>query len=530
MIRPMQSGARPARRGPRPFAAFPVTLVPTMSLPVDVAAQQARINQLALQDVDALAEMQRLGNAELATLPAAIKQAAELKEYARAAELQLRIEHLKSRAEELAAARAMSVRSKRRKDPASLLPATQLKDNASSVWNERVRDVVAPLEVPVDTTLAVIAEGLRLAASEGVYEIKIRRAPDVDAALKSKHVWDPDASNSRAEHELRRASSYGDTAYQEKHELYLHNVTRTLKKVEYFVDVGFCWIPVGAGLGVPSDANAEIYDSDYKNDFATLHKHHRAFAGFTPEVERDAFCEMASAFDGDTTHLFRDVDTCCSTSEFARMLLRWKLNGAGYASKAHSGMDSLVKEWHRKNHAARVLSPTADVLSFRSEEFKRFVKPGSHPSAGGVMLTVAHGEQGERLRKGLGDGIEDVAGFTKTDKTPSALVEYVEACVSHAALDTHESGFYARRGAVGANAMPRIIPTQPEVLQAAGTASLRNVIAREKFWQRRRNEGEVVLQSPASPVSTPAGFAKTKTYTPSSASPSITPSGSTNTR
>jgi hypothetical protein len=220
---------------------------------LDVAAQQARINQLALLDVDALAEEQRLGRNEMLRLPDLIKKAVEDAEYARAATLQQRIPYWKQRFEELAAARAMSVRLKRRKDPAALLDATELTENAASVWSTRVQDVCVSLAAPVNTALAVIAEGLRLAASEGVYEIKIRRAPDVTEVLKSKHVWDPDLSNSRAEHELRRAASYGDTAYQEKHEKHVHSVTRTLGKVDYFVDVGFCWIPVGRGLGVPSD-------------------------------------------------------------------------------------------------------------------------------------------------------------------------------------------------------------------------------------------------------------------------------------
>lgn len=77
---------------------------------LDVAAQQARINQLALLDVDALAEEQRLGRNEMLRLPDLIKKAVEDAEYARAATLQQRIPYWKQRFEELAAARAMSVR------------------------------------------------------------------------------------------------------------------------------------------------------------------------------------------------------------------------------------------------------------------------------------------------------------------------------------------------------------------------------------------------------------------------------------
>jgi hypothetical protein len=31
-----------------------------------------------------------------------------------------------------------------------------------------------------------------------VAEMRIRRAPDVELCVKSKHVWDPSSSNSRA--------------------------------------------------------------------------------------------------------------------------------------------------------------------------------------------------------------------------------------------------------------------------------------------------------------------------------------------
>jgi hypothetical protein len=183
---------------------------------VDVAAQQRRINELALQDVDSLAERQRQCAAELKALPDAIKEAAKAAEYKEAARLQERIDLLKTQAEELAAARAMSVRAKRRRAPAALLPADAVKSQAASVFGERVAEVVEPLRPCVDATLAVLAEGLRIAASEGVSEVRIRRAPDVDAAIRSKHVFDPAGANSRAEHEIRRAASHGDVAYRRR--------------------------------------------------------------------------------------------------------------------------------------------------------------------------------------------------------------------------------------------------------------------------------------------------------------------------
>ena len=74
---------------------------------VDVAAQQKRINELALQDVDSLAEQQRQCAAELKALPDAIKEAAKAAEYKEAARLQERVDLLNRSATELAAARAM---------------------------------------------------------------------------------------------------------------------------------------------------------------------------------------------------------------------------------------------------------------------------------------------------------------------------------------------------------------------------------------------------------------------------------------
>ena len=491
---------------------------------VDVAAQQKRINELALQDVDSLAEQQRQCAAELKALPDAIKEAAKAAEYKEAARLQERVDLLNRSATELAAARAMSVRAKRRRAPAALLPADAVKSQAASVFGERVAEVTGPLRPCVDATLAVLAEGLRIAASEGVSEVRIRRAPDVDAAIKSKHVFDPAAANSRAEHEIRRAASHGDVAYREAHEAYVAKVTRVFLKVQYFVDVGFCWVPVGKGLGVPADDAAA--DAEWRDDFAILHAHHLAIAGFRAELERDAFVELCGAFDGDGTHAFAEVSRAVAESEVARMLLRWRLRDAGYASRAHSGVAELVKEWHRKNHAARATNPTADVLSFRSEQFRAFQKPGLFPAPGGVCFLVAHGEAGARLTEALGDGAEAVAGFARADGKAASFEEYVEACVAAASSDAYESGFYSRRNATGANAAARTVPAMPEVIAAAGTASLRNLCAREKFQQARRDEGEAMM-SPASPVSTPAGF--NKTYTPSlssMSSPASTPASS----
>ena len=256
--------------------------------------QQKRINELALQDVDSLAEQQRQCAAELKALPDAIKEAAKAAEYKEAARLQERVDLLNRSATELAAARAMSVRAKRRRAPAALLPADAVKSQAASVFGERVAEVTA-LRPCVDATLAVLARPAH--RPRRASPRCIRRAPDVDAAIKSKHVFDPAAANSRAEHEIRRAASHGDVAYREAHEAYVAKVTRVFLKVQYFVDVGFCWVPVGKGLGVPADDAAA--DAEWRDDFAILHAHHLAIAGFRAELERDAFVELCGAFDGD---------------------------------------------------------------------------------------------------------------------------------------------------------------------------------------------------------------------------------------
>jgi len=114
-------------------------------------------------------------------------------------------------------------------------------------------------------------------------------------------------------------------------------------------------------------------------------------------------------------------------------------------------------------------------------------------------------------------------------------VEYVEAIVSRAAVDTYPDGFVARRTAIGQNSSARVMQVQPDIVHGAGTPSLRNLCAREKFWQRKRMEGEAVYetQAPASPSSTPGGgSARTKMAGASSGanSPSLTPMGSTKSR
>ena len=122
---------------------------------VDVAAQQRRINELALQDVDSLAEQQRQCAAELKALPDAIKAAAKAAEYKEAARLQERVDPLNRSAQELAAARAMSVRAKRRRAPAALLPADAVKSQAASAFGDRVAEVTEYSGIP--TPLAPVA-------------------------------------------------------------------------------------------------------------------------------------------------------------------------------------------------------------------------------------------------------------------------------------------------------------------------------------------------------------------------------------
>ena len=154
--------------------------------------------------------------------------------------------------------------------------------------------------------------------------------------------------------------------------LHGQRVRRALGLVEYVVDVGFCWIPVGRAL---RDGDGNLSDAESaESAYATWWSHHRSIAGFPAETELDSFVALADLFDGDATHNAEDVDAVL-TSELGRMLLRWKLHGLGYASRAYADVARLTHEFHKKNHATpgRLPADAAHAAAtFRSSAFRAF--------------------------------------------------------------------------------------------------------------------------------------------------------------
>lgn len=481
----------------------------------DVESQSARIKNLSLQDVDTLVERQRRIEVELKHLAEELKIAVKDADYARAGKIQAEEASLHAETHDIREARAMSARLKKQRAreaagaAQTLPPASSLRQDSLAVWNARLEEVLTPLEHAVDTTLVIIADALKLAAAEGMTIIRLRRAPDVDAVLRDKSVFDPEAAPSVGEHLLNMHQAHHDDArahdaYVKNQKKYLERVASALAKTQFIVDLGFCWIPVGETLR--DDADFEIFWS-----------HHRAVAGFAAEAELDDYVALASNFDGEAVHNAEDLDAVVG-SDFARMNLRWRLHQAGYVSKAHAALSRTVDEFHRKNHARDAAAPGAEPSRFRSSAFRVFNVPGAAPPPGGVILAVAHGESGERLRATL-EGAEEVDGFLRADKTPRTFSEYAEYATLAAADAGRLRGtaFAVKRNAVGANAGPRQVPADAAVLTAAGTASLRNLCAREKFREHARSTGTEATTNAAASASPSA--ASTPAGTPAKSSP-----------
>ena len=119
------------------------------------------------------------------------------------------------------------------------------------------------------------------------------------------------------------------------------------------------------------------------------------------------------------------------------MLLRWKLHGLGYASRAYADVARLTHEFHKKNHATpgRLPADAAHAAAtFRSSAFRAFNHAAVVPGPGQPLLVVAHGEAGARLTRenvtlassaGLGGGGEAHEGFAQRTARRE-LAEYAE--------------------------------------------------------------------------------------------------------
>ena len=351
------------------------------SAPPALSPSSERIQKLSLEDADTLLERQRRCDAEAKSLSRSIDAAVKAADYAQAAQMQARQAELTAQMSDLKEARVLAVKLKKQRareasGAAMGLPeASQMARESLATWNAQLAEACQPLNPQVDTVLILLADAFKVAASEGIGQVRIRRAPDPDAILDNEPLWDPSLAANRAEHDVLSSAAHHDSkkahqAYLRAHEKYLERVRRALGLVEYVVDVGFCWIPVGRAL---RDGDGNLSDAESaESAYATWWSHHRSIAGFPAETELDSFVALADLFDGDATHNAEDVDAVL-TSELGRMLLRWKLHGLGYASRAYADVARLTHEFHKKNHATpgRLPADAAHAAAtFRSSAFR----------------------------------------------------------------------------------------------------------------------------------------------------------------
>ena len=466
----------------------------------DVETQSERIKNLSLQDVDTLVERQRRIEVELKHLAEELKITVQDADYAKAAKIQAEEASLHAETHDIREARAMISRLKKQRAreaagaTQTLPPASSLRQDSLAVWNARLKEVLTPLEPAVETTLVIIADALKLAAAEGMTVIHLRDPPDVDSILKD--LFDPEAAPSLNKHRLKmHHAHYNDPsahhAYVDNHEKYKERVKGILAKIQFMVDLDFCWIPVGETLC--DDADFEIF-----------WRHHGTIAGFAAEAELDDYVTLASNFDGEAVHNSNDLVAVMS-SDFATMNLRWRLDQAGYVSSGGTLLKQTVETFHRKNHARnKEKKDGAEPSRFRSSEFRALnIWSIPNPKAE-VFFTVAYGEGGERLRATL-KGTANVDGFLHANQTRRTFTEYVE----YTTLDAADTKWMQEKD----NTIPHA------TLQAAGTLSLRNLCAREKFMEHERSTGtETTTKASASASASPSAAA-TPVRTPAKSSP-----------
>ena len=491
------------------------------SAPPALSPSSERIQKLSLEDADTLLERQRRCDAEAKSLSRSIDAAVKAADYAQAAQMQARQAELTAQMSDLKEARVLAVKLKKQRareasGAAMGLPeASQMARESLATWNAQLAEACQPLNPQVDTVLILLADAFKVAASEGIGQVRIRRAPDPDAILDNEPLWDPSLAANRAEHDVLSSAAHHDSkkahqAYLRAHEKYLERVRRALGLVEYVVDVGFCWIPVGRAL---RDGDGNLSDAESaESAYATWWSHHRAVAGFPAETELDSFVALADLFDGDATHNAEDVDAVL-TSELGRMLLRWKLHGLGYASRAYADVARLTHEFHKKNHATpgRLPADAAHAAAtFRSSAFRAFNHAAFVPAPGQPLLVVAHGEAGARLarenvtlakqRGSPAAAAEAHEGFAREDGAARTFAEYAEF-VALAAADPRSdlaTGYLVRRDIPSGSA--RQVSADPKILHAAGSPGARNLCARAKFQRHRREAGAAPTALAANPA------------------------------
>ena len=103
-----------------------------------------------------------------------------------------------------------------------LRPAGDVVDAALASWEARTNAVLAPMSASIDTALKIITHALKLASDQGYCEIQIRSTPLTGQAERDNHTFQ-----------------------QTKQ---LPAVLSMMARVDFVVDLGFAWVPVGASL------------------------------------------------------------------------------------------------------------------------------------------------------------------------------------------------------------------------------------------------------------------------------------------
>jgi hypothetical protein len=248
---------------------------------------------------------------ELTTVQAAMKQAVQDKNYTAAAEHQVKEAELTTSLAELK-------RSRRETCGGAGLPSSSdsMQVVAMRVWQERLDMLLGPLDSAINTTLAILQQGLVLAAAEGSMRIAI-----VPSALaQCNQQCEQNYQQHQAHHQAQYGYDYQGQQYQQQRTQCTQRCsTASNLPVEYIVDIGSCKIPIGRKL---TEAGATQYRSSGRA---------QGKANDIGSCSEEQLLQYVEAFDADTLHSFEDLQRV-QLSEVARLNLRWRLHEAGYTT------------------------------------------------------------------------------------------------------------------------------------------------------------------------------------------------------
>ena len=491
----------------RPPARSPVSH-DASERPPALSPSSERIQKLSLEDADTLLERQRRCDAEAKSLSRSIDAAVKAADYAQAAQMQARQAELTAQMSDLKEARVLAVKLKKQRareasGAAMGLPeASQMARESLATWNAQLAEACQPLNPQVDTVLILLADAFKVAASEGIGQVRIRRAPDPDAILDNEPLWDP---RSRRIAPSTTSSRAPRTTTPRRRTRPTSARTRSTSSASAAPSASSSTSSTWASAGSPSAARYETATGISPTPNPRSPRTRRGGRTTVPSriPRRDGtrlLRRPRGPFDGDATHNAEDVDAVL-TSELGRMLLRWKLHGLGYASRAYADVARLTHEFHKKNHATPPTPADAAhaAATFRSSAFRAFNHAAVVPGPGQPLLVVAHGEAGARLtrenvtlakqRGSPAAAAEAHEGFAREDGAARTFAEYAEF-VALAAADPRSdlaTGYLVRRDIPSGSA--RQVAADQRILQAAGNPGARNLCARAKFQRHRREAG-----------------------------------------